>query len=221
MLRDPNFKPYDLYEYNKSKGLYFSTQHLTNPITGNKMEAVVGYTDLSHDFWKNSQRAIDNKEPIRLFCTARHAEGIYFGFPMDDMLDMSPTDFNHGGNCDFDLHTGMWYSWDDTHEQYYRPDINSNEPLSSGKPPVKFNHLSRGFGLADNITQILKHYVRVVTHPDYDVVLNLRYHGKDDLGGMRWHKHGQYLGRHKKKHEYISDEDGIDSMLQFNFYVLK
>jgi hypothetical protein len=219
MLRDPNFNLYDLYEYNKDKGLYFSTKHITNPITGSNMEAVCGYTDLSHPFWK--EKMTSEKGPVRLFCEARHAEGIYFGFPMDDALDMSPTDFNNGGNCDFDLNTGMWYSWDETHEQYGREDINSSEPLSSGKPPARFNHLARGYGLADNVTQILKHYVRVVTHSEYDVVLHLRHHSKDDLGGMRWHKQGQYLGRHKKKHEYISDEEGIDSMLQFHFYVLK
>lgn len=37
-------------------------------------------------------------------------------------------------------------------------------------------------------------------------------------GGWRWHKWGQYIGKHEPRCEYLYDEDGIDEVYCFHVY---
>lgn len=215
MLKDPNFEPMDLFLKNKEHGLYFSYIMVESPIDGRTIPAMSGYTDPSHERWKGE------KKSIKVFLTARHAPGIYLGFPMEDMLALSPTkQIEHV--WDFDLSTGMYYTHEEMQEQFNRGYHTSDEPLSTGKPPAHMNSLGHPYGLADDISQVLKHYRKVVTNPDVNVVLHVQQHDKTkNTVGMRWHKSGKYIGKHKPKYEYINDEEGFDRFISYHFYVIE
>lgn len=218
MLKDPNFNVADLTLRNMENGMSFSEYFYTSPIDGREIPTVVGVTVPTHPKWADTS----NKNPVRMMCAAKHSTGIYLGFPLDHTIDMFSStkilsDFAH-----FDLSTGMWYTMDEYLESLNRENWGDrSSPLSSGKPRPSHNTITTSYGLADNITQVLKHYRKVVSHPEYDVVMHVRFLNKDSWGGMRWHKQGKYLGNFKKKCEYMQDEKGLESLVQFHFYVIK
>lgn len=214
MLKDPNFNVADLTFRNLDKGIAFSEYYMTSPIDGRNIPTVVGVIDPNHPKWKDKSEC---KKPVRMMLCAKHSTGIYQGFPLDDAINLFSSTEMVCDFPDFDLSTGMWYSMDEMREQF----ATSDEPLTSGKPRMNMGRMGTSYGLSDDITQILKHYKAVLMRTDYDVVLHLIHHNKNDLNGMRWHKQGKYLGKFKKRHEYMSDEDGLNSILQYHFYVIK
>lgn len=53
--------------------------------------------------------------------------------------------------------------------------------------------------------------------PNYQFILLLtpiiNNHDKSSWGGWRWHKWGEYIGKHNPQYEYLDHEDGIDYVL--------
>lgn len=217
MLKDPNFNVADLTLRNMENGMSFSEYFYTNPIDGREIPTVVGVTIPDHPKWADTK----DVKPIRLMLAAKHCTGIYLGFPLDDSIEMFSSTEVVDDFPDFDLSTGMWYSMNEYRESYNRDPFDDNAPLSSGKPRPNHNAMATSYGLADNITQVLKHYRKVVAHTDYDLVLHIRFLDADSRSDMRWHKHGKYLGNFKKQCEYMRDEIGLGNLIQFHFYVIK
>lgn len=217
MLKDPNFNVADLTLRNMENGMSFSEYFFTSPIDGREIPTVVGVTIPTHPKWSDRSQ----KEPVRMMCAAKHSTGIFLGYPLDDAIQMFSSSEVLSDMADFDLSTGMWYSIDEYRESLHRCDWEDRSPLRSGKPRPNHNAMTTAYGVADNITQVLKHYRKVVSHPDYDVAIHIRYLDKEGKSGMRWHKHGKYLGSFKKKQEYMHDEQGLGDLIQFHFYVIK
>lgn len=96
--------------------------------------------------------------------------------------------------------------------------------LPSGKPrPDHFPNLG-SYGVADDIGQILKKYRKVIMNSTDEVVLALRpvlRKDQPEQGGWRFHKWGEYVGRHKITHEYLYDEKDIDMVWCFSFILVK
>ena len=216
MLKDPNFNVVDLTLRNMHHGISFSEYYFTNPIDGREIPTVVGVTIPTHPKWADLNRTT----PITIMCSAKHSTGIYFGFPLDNTIEMFSSTEILSDFADFDLSTGMWYSFDEMREQYSRV-WSDKSPLTSGKPCPNYGSIANSYGIADNITQILKRYRKVVTNPDYDVALHLTHIGDSKKNGMRWHKQGSYIGNFKHKCDYMSDEVGLGDLIQFHFYVIK
>lgn len=80
-----------------------------------------------------------------------------------------------------------------------------------------------GYGVADNASQILDYYERLLA--EYGDYMNSRKfiitmspifrENQPENGGWRWHKWGQYIGDFKQQHEYLYDEKGIDYVWVF------
>ncbi len=64
----------------------------------------------------------------------------------------------------------------------------------------------------------------MTTAPDieYVILLTPMFNTHDmEIGGWRWHKWGEYIGRHEVSHEYLSFETGIDYVLVWELIPLK
>ena len=80
-----------------------------------------------------------------------------------------------------------------------------------------------GYGVADNASQILDYYERLLA--EYGGYMNSRKfiitmspifrENQPENGGWRWHKWGQYIGDFAQQHEYLYDEKGIDYVWVF------
>ena len=57
----------------------------------------------------------------------------------------------------------------------------------------------------------------IKNEPNYQFILLLtpiiNSHDKSSWGGWRWHKWGEYIGKHNPQYEYLDHEDGIDYVL--------
>lgn len=57
----------------------------------------------------------------------------------------------------------------------------------------------------------------IKNEPNYQFILLLtpiiNNHDKSSWGGWRWHKWGEYIGKHNPQYEYLDHEDGIDYVL--------
>lgn len=220
MLKDPNFNVKELILNNLDKGVVFSEYYFDSPIDCRKLPSVVGMTDLNHSRWESQKYYLE--KPVRLMLAAKHSTGIYFGYPIDDAIEGFSTTKIISEYPYFDLSNGMWYSREEFSESMqYGWDDCDIKTLKNGKPRPHHSRIADSYGLADDITQILRHFRKVVSSTEYDVVLHLNHHTKEEMGGMRWHKNGQYLGNLKKTQEYMSDEVGLKSILQYHFYVIE
>lgn len=217
MLKDPNFNVSDLILRNMENGMSFSEYFFTSPIDGRAIPTVVGVTIPTHPKWRN----YNQKEPERMMFAAKHSTGIFLGYSLADTIHLFSSSEIVAEVADFDLSTGMWYTMAECRESINRGDMSDRRPLESGKPRPHHGSMATNYGIADNITQILKKYKKVVSHPDYYVVMHIRYLDEEGKRGMRWHKHGKYLGNFNTKCEYISDEVGIGDLIQFHFYIIK
>ena len=213
MLKDISIDVDALNEEYKDKGIDFFETVRENPINGSKLQVTIGVVNPLHPAIQAKKLPISTK-PIRLMFAAHCSTGIYMGFPLHETIRKYSKSEVVSRMVEFDLSTGMWY---DSHE--VAQSFNEKE-LPSGKAPADITRLSSSYGLADNIKQIIKHYRKVINRSDFNVVLHITYNNEKQLAGLRWHKCGKYLGKHKQKHEYL-EEDNIKSILQFHLYVLK
>lgn len=83
------------------------------------------------------------------------------------------------------------------------------------------------YSVADNLEQILRFYKKEIEDPDNKYVITLTpvFQEKENRGkggGWRWHKWGKYIGKLKRKCEYLDDEDfGDDFKYVICFHIYK
>lgn len=77
------------------------------------------------------------------------------------------------------------------------------------------------YGVADNIEQVKKKYKKKIAQKKnkyvigFDVIKKSR---QEENGGWRWHKWGNYIGKHKITTEYLFDEKIIEEVIVYNIY---
>lgn len=54
--------------------------------------------------------------------------------------------------------------------------------------------------------------------PVFAAFVEVRRNEQPANGGWRWHKWGEYIGKHKPEHEYLYDEAGIDRVYTCSVY---
>lgn len=102
------------------------------------------------------------------------------------------------------------------------------------------------FGLADNATQVIDYLndcirtyftgndlmdgwyeglqlVSWMQHPTGKFLLTTSFVPRDDEPhqGFRWHKNGEYIGKHNVECEYLNDEVGIDYVMAWDLYLIE
>lgn len=87
----------------------------------------------------------------------------------------------------------------------------------------KLSKIPSFYGVADNITQILKHRktYNFFIKSNYKFILTYSKITKKNNPDWRWHKWGPYIGTQKPKHEHIGDEINIEQVLVYHFYGIK
>jgi len=76
------------------------------------------------------------------------------------------------------------------------------------------------YGVADSVEQI-KEYLEEQIQSDKKFIITVTEVHKSQQpkeGGWRWHKWGQYIGEQNTQHEYLYDEENIDSVLVWNLF---
>lgn len=225
MLKDPNFDIIDLMDHNKYNGIFFSIIKYINPINGCFIPLTCGIMDTTSLVWSSrlSNSNISTMQPSTLMLLARHGKGIYLSCFLEESIDHYCSTELIESNASFDLKSGQYYDYNELTESYTRicgSEV-SDKPLMSGKMPPIFSKIAQSYGIADNMTQIMKHYRNVFMRTDYDVCIQITHYDKNDMKGLRWHKQGAYLGTFKKKYEYMCSEDGFDSFIKYNILVIK
>lgn len=79
------------------------------------------------------------------------------------------------------------------------------------------------YGVCDNYKQILRRYYEIKKLKDrrFVIVLSPIYKKNEPLEyGWRWHKWGEYIGKHKITSEYLYDEAKIDMVYVYHIYEL-
>lgn len=102
------------------------------------------------------------------------------------------------------------------------------------------------FGLADNATQVVNYLnqclhtyftgnsmmngyreglqlVSWMQHPTGKFLLTTSFvpRGDEPHHGFRWHKNGEYIGKHDVQCEYLNDEVGIDYVMHWDVYLIE
>ena len=102
------------------------------------------------------------------------------------------------------------------------------------------------FGLADNATQVVNYLNQCVRtyftghdrmddwytglqlvswmqHPTGKFLLTTSFipRGVEPRRGFRWHKNGEYIGKHNIQCEYLNDEVGIDYVMTWDLYLIE
>ena len=102
------------------------------------------------------------------------------------------------------------------------------------------------FGLADNATQVVNYLnscvrtyftgndlmdgwyeglqlVSLIQHPEGKLILTTNFipRGEEPHCGFRWHKNGDYIGKHDIQCEYLNDEVGIDYVMAWDLYLIE
>lgn len=73
------------------------------------------------------------------------------------------------------------------------------------------------YGVCDNWEQITERWPEILTSERRFVIgmTEIRRADQPERGGWRWHKWGEYVGTHEPQHEYLADEEGIESVWVF------
>lgn len=76
------------------------------------------------------------------------------------------------------------------------------------------------YGVCDDVQQILDRHHEFKRQDAHHVVTVTRVRRADQPadGGWRWHKWGEYIGKHEPRCEYLHDEEGIDEVLCYQIY---
>ena len=102
------------------------------------------------------------------------------------------------------------------------------------------------YGMADNATQVVNHLnhclrtyftgnsdmdgyreglqlVSWMQYPNGKLMLHVSFTPREDEPqcGLRWHKYGDYIGKHNVQCEYLNDEVGIDYVMHWDLYLIE
>lgn len=88
---------------------------------------------------------------------------------------------------------------------------------------IFFSKIPSFYGVADNVTQVLKNkrnYNYFIKSKE-KFILTYFTVTKDDDSDWRWGKWGKYIGKQKPKYEHIGDEKDIEKVICYHFYGIK
>ena len=76
------------------------------------------------------------------------------------------------------------------------------------------------FGVCDSYEDILTKFPKLVSDPDRQFVITVTRIDKcdEEPGGWRWHKWGEYIGKHTITTEYLYDEPIVEQVYCFHIY---
>lgn len=119
-------------------------------------------------------------------------------------------------------HTDAYNEWDTALQNWRKNGQKPEEhPNALGMEPFG-GHWISGYGVADNLEQVLAHFDYFVKHPTrrfcIGVVEVVRPENPEPQTGFRWHKWGSYIGIHTPQCEYFNDEEGIPEVMFFHIY---
>lgn len=96
----------------------------------------------------------------------------------------------------------------------------NNKALKSIKCKTDWEHYHKYIGVADDTNQIVE-YMEKTGFSNCVVFITPIYKDQQTpTGGWRWHKWGQYIGKHKITSEYLYDEPDIDQVLVWEIIVI-
>jgi hypothetical protein len=75
------------------------------------------------------------------------------------------------------------------------------------------------YGVADSIEQFLERFGAIITASPRSYAVGfteVRRADQEPRGGWRWHKWGEYIGKHEPQYEYLYDEPLIESVVTFS-----
>ncbi len=96
--------------------------------------------------------------------------------------------------------------------------------IPRGGPLFGYKTIQIPYGVADNIEQIKEFFAKAIQNPNQKLVISYVVIDKKDEpknGGWRWHKWGEYIGKHEIQHEYLADEVGIEKVLCFHGHFIE
>lgn len=133
-----------------------------------------------------------------------HDEVLVSDDPIAKIMGYNPVRVSEGiyTDCVHNFHNCLAFR-QDFNDEYYTP--------ARGEPP--------SYGVADSVEQFLARYGKFIRRSPHRYAIGfteVRREHQEPTGGLRWHKWGPYVGKHKPKHEYLYDEIGIESVVTFS-----
>jgi hypothetical protein len=87
------------------------------------------------------------------------------------------------------------------------------------------NKYGKGYGVCDNYNQVVNMYSWLKARRrtrKFVILLSPVFRENKPNSGFRWAKHGEYIGNHEIKYDYLNDEEGIIVVFIYTIYeVLK
>lgn len=133
-----------------------------------------------------------------------HDEILVTNDPIARVMCYQPVRVSEGvyTNCGHNFENCLAFR-QDWRESYYEG--------APGEPP--------SYGVADSVEQFMERFgefIRTSPHKYAVGFTEVRRTDQPESGGWRWHKWGEYVGKHEAQHEYLHDEQGIDSVVTFS-----
>ena len=126
---------------------------------------------------------------------------------------------------------GVWDTWTHNFGHTYLDDNFDKFPERAlaridGVEPWKWVTESNvSYGVCDSVEQFLASavfaYYSVRPEEFLATLVEIKKSDQPNRGGWRWHKWGSYIGQHDIQHEYLDDEEGIESVFCFSIYMRK
>ena len=219
MLKDPVFDISKKTLEWKNEGIFFNNYLIQNVLDSRKIPCIVTMADTTSAAWKH----VSSNLLCKLSLYAKHSTGIFLGWDCENFINRYSDSEILSDVASFDLSSGEYYTYAEQHELftavYHDRTKTTGDLLSNGKVIRGVNNWGTSYGIADNITQVLKHYRRVIMRTDFDVCIHIQHFNENQGRDSKWHKQGKYLGKFKHKHELIGDDVEFGSFISFNVYV--
>lgn len=152
-------------------------------------------------------------------------DDLQFG-PMREGIYLAPA-----GNIANDIgyrleHMGI--TWEDC-KRYYdeypnTPGLSKSLPTGLKQAPGFWGESYRAdYGVCDDVEQVAAYYVKQIADSTHAYVIGMmpvRKADQPDRGGWRWHKWGEYIGRHEITAEYLYDEPVVEQVYCFHLVEL-
>ena len=97
----------------------------------------------------------------------------------------------------------------------------ADERLKFFAEQLKNNTWYQAYGVADNLTQVLKYFRKYVSDQDHHFCIAITRINKATHPQWRWHKWGKYIGKQKPQCEHLGDEPKIESVILYHIHQIK
>ena len=195
------------------------------------------YLAIESKYWENDQKHLDfiHKLNTRKSFIPSGIKGIYvsnlnpkLSFSELDSVDQFPQFLYTNSKVDkrnrkikkiLSHPASNWYSY--TFEELSKM---SEQECNLARKYIKNKyHFFNSYGVVDSLEQFYS-YFKFLDFLDQKYVAFLTPIQKKNQpsdGGWRWHKWGQYIGKHKPQHEYLYDEKDIDLVYVYTIMEVK